>query len=162
MGGLLVCLRLLFPRIGSSSPMERWRVIDRIIYRTPTGPATSPGDPGSCPVSLSATLRLRIAMRSTLLLAVREGIESDGLGESFELFCFWMGRGRVLTRSVFGLGRAEVKRARFGCLKTAQARARGRVACGSAKSSVRTKRAPTTRDAQHDAPALRIPLAEGR
>jgi hypothetical protein len=46
-------------------------VIDRIIYRTPTGPAMNLGDRGSCLVSLSATLKSRIAMSSTLLLAVK-------------------------------------------------------------------------------------------
>jgi hypothetical protein len=72
------------------------------------------------------------------------------------------GRGRVLTRSVFGLGRGGGQESEIWVPEDCSGPARGRVACGSAKSSVRTKRAPTTRDAQHDAPALRIPLAEGR
>jgi hypothetical protein len=100
-------------------------------------------------------------MRSTLLLAVREGIESGGSVSLSRCFVSGRGVGEWLTRSVCLDWDGGGQESEIWVPEDCSGPVRGRVACGSAKSSVRTKRAPT-RDAQHDAPTLRIPLAEGR
>lgn len=65
--------------------MEKSRVIDMIIYRTRTSPVANLGGRGSCLGMLTATLRSTTAMRSTLLLAMTDGVE-EMLGEIFRVF----------------------------------------------------------------------------